>query len=82
MKKYNLAKREGAYQKAPSGPRRGHIERAYREGMDRQRRQGCLGGRAERLRLFLGLYTLFIFFFLRYCVSLRCSSICFSASLC
>lgn len=28
MKKYNLAKRQGAYQKAPSGPRRGHVERA------------------------------------------------------
>lgn len=34
MKKYNLAKREGAYQKAPSGPKRGYIERAWTDGGD------------------------------------------------
>lgn len=66
MKKYNLAKREGAYQKAPSGPKRGHIERAHREGMDRQRRHTARIFESERrLRLFLDLYTIVMlrFFF-------------------
>lgn len=59
MKKYNLAKREGAYQKAPSGLRRGHIERAW---VDRDMEQGYLGVRAESLRLFLVVHTSVAFF--------------------
>lgn len=74
MKKYNLAKREGAYQKAPSGPRRGHIERAWIDRGDIE--QGYLGVRAERLGLFLGVYISVAFFPLSYSVSLRCSSLC------
>jgi len=45
MKKNNLAKREGAYQKAPSGPGRGHIERAPIDGGHIE--EGYLGVRTE-----------------------------------
>lgn len=71
MKKYNLAKREGAYQKAPSGPRRGHIERARIDRGDIE--QGYLGESAEDI---LGLVYLCFFSPLRNSVSLRCSSLC------
>ena len=75
MKKYNLAKREGAYQKAPSGPKRGHIERARIDRGDLE--QGYLGVRAERLRLFFGLYTFVMFFRPQiHCEPQRWSSLC------
>lgn len=56
MKKYNLAKREGANPKAPPGPRRGHIERAWADRGDVE--QGYLGARAQSLGLFLAVHTL------------------------
>lgn len=56
MKKYNLAKREGAYQKAPSGPRRGHIGRAWTDRGDMG--QGYLGVKGERRKSILGLVNI------------------------
>lgn len=74
MKKYNLAKREGAYQKAPSGPRRGHIGRAWIGEGDPE--QGYLGAKAEKDWDYSGFFSFFSFFFPRHSGCLRCSSLC------
>lgn len=60
MKKYNLAKREGAYQKAPSGPRRGHIARVWIDRGDGGKR---IFGSESKKRLLNSELFFFILFF-------------------
>jgi len=59
MKKYNLATMEGGISKGSHRPQ----ERAYREGMDgqRRRRTRVFGVEAETMRFFMNLNTVIYF---------------------